>query len=118
MLDIQVLYVDVMHVRKGMKNALEKRQVIVTMHPMFVYSRLYLFELEAGVGVEGEVEVVFPVHPEIADEETFCRTSQIKHTDDFIDLCRTDWTDRTFKTKFSAVMRSSGHQKSYHQMRI
>lgn len=117
MLDVQILYVDVMLVRKGVKDALEKRQFIVTMHPMFVYSWLYLFELEPRVGVEGEVEVVFPIHPEIADEEALRRASQIKHTDDIVNLGRADWTDRTFEVKFSAGKSSSGHWGSYHQMR-
>lgn len=109
MLDVQILYVDVMLVGKSVKDALEKRQFIVSMHPMFVYSWFYLFELEPRVGVEGEVEVVFPVHPEIADEEALRRARQIEHTNNIVDLGRTDWTDRACEVKFSAGMRRSGH---------
>lgn len=84
--DVKVLQVDFLKVGKGVKNALEKRGVLIAMHPVLIHPGLYLFELEAGEGVESEVEPVFSVYHKIADEETLCCARQIKHTNNVVDF--------------------------------
>ena len=53
-----------------MENALEQGPVLVAMHPMLIGIGLHFFELEAGVGVKGEPEPVFPWYHKVTNEQT------------------------------------------------
>jgi len=47
MSDVKILQIDRVLVREGIEYALEKSPVLVAVYPVFVYTRLHLFELKS-----------------------------------------------------------------------
>ena len=82
-----------------MENALEQGPVLVTMHPMLIYTGLHLFEFEAGERVKGEPEPVLPFDHKVADEQTLCCSCQVQDSDHVIHFASTNWTDRTLRAR-------------------
>ena len=77
MLHIQVFDIDRRLVWKGMEYALERGPMLVAVDPMLEDTGLHFFEFEAGIGVKGEPEPVFPLNHKVADKQAFCCTCQI-----------------------------------------
>lgn len=68
MLDVEVLEIDSVLVRKCVEYALEERCVLVAMYPVLIDTGLHLLEFKAGERVEGEVEPILSIYPEITNE--------------------------------------------------
>lgn len=99
MLDIQIFEVDGLLGRKRVENALEQGPVLVAMHPMLIYTRLHLFKFEAGEGVKGEPEPVFPFYHKVTDEQTLCCACQVQDSDHVVHFASTNWTNGTLRAR-------------------
>lgn len=86
-----------------MEDALEQGPVLVAMHPMLIYAELYLFKLEAGEGVKGEPQPVFPFYHKVTDEQTLCCTCQVQDSDHVVHFASTDRTDGAWRTRASVL---------------
>ena len=84
-----------------MENALKQGPVLVPMHPLLllIYTRLHLFEFEAGEGMKGKLEPVFPFYHKVTDEQTLCCTCQVQDSDYVVHLAGTNWTDGTLRAR-------------------
>lgn len=79
-LNIQILKVETVDVLKGMKETLEELGVLVAMNPLFVKAGLDHLEIEPGPRMKGKPVPILSVHPQVADEQTFRCTGQVKDT--------------------------------------
>jgi len=86
MLDIQVLEINTLLVRKRVKNTLEERPVFIAIYPMLIYTRLYFFEFETRERVKGEIKPIFPFYYQITDEQALCCACQIQDSNYVIHL--------------------------------
>ena len=80
-----------------MENTLEQGPVLVAMHPVLIFTGPHLLEFEAGKGMKGEPEPVFPIYHEITDEKTLCRACQVQDSDHVVYFPGTNWTDWTLR---------------------
>lgn len=83
-LDIEILQIDRVFLGKCLKNTLEQFPVLVAMNPVLKHPRFDFFELKARVWMEGKTVPVLPVDYQIADEESFSRTSKVQYTNHFV----------------------------------
>lgn len=63
--------------------------MLVPHHVMLVQSRLDFSEVKARVWVEGEVDPVLAINPQVADEEAFGSARQVEYSNYLVDLI--DW---------------------------
>lgn len=76
-LDIEILQIDRVLLRKCLENPLEQFPVLVAMDPVLENSRFDFFEPKARVWMEGKPVPVLSVDYQVTDEESFGRTSEV-----------------------------------------
>lgn len=95
MLDIEILQIYGVLVRKRLKDALEEFPVLVSMDPVLISVGLDLLELKPRPWMERKPEKVLPLDPEVANEETLGCSGQVQNPNDIVDLGGSVWAHGT-----------------------
>lgn len=69
--------------------------MLVTMHPVLIRIRFYLFKLEPRVWVKCKPVPIVSWNDEVADEQAFSGSGQIENADCIIDLAGAHRADGT-----------------------
>jgi hypothetical protein len=92
---VQILVAELVNVREGMEESLEKFLVfLLAMRPVLVDSLLELPELEPGPRVKGEVDPVFSVYKDHPLEHGFGGTREVDNSNSCGGLLGTAECDR------------------------
>ncbi len=86
-----------------MENTLKEGPALVATHPMLIHTGLHLSELEAGEGVKGEIEPIFPLHHKVTDEQTLCCTGQVEDADHLVHFGSTSRVDGALRVGVSMI---------------